>query len=262
MAKEKKVPEGDPQVPVEPTEPPMDAPVPPPADDEVGSLIAELEKAGVKTVDELSGKLRASREAGNLANQLGESRKEIAQLRELMEASRHTPAPNFIDEESADLGTIIEQRVNKTLDARDKRLAEQHRAQQEATLRTWSKIKTDKNYNLVKEVWEAKIKDPSYLYDVQTGNVSPLDEYNDTVVEYYKGIARRSVDTIKKLQGGGVTSPPPHMETGDRTPQLQKETTPTQARLKELKEKAAKGLLTEEEELEAISIHTQGLNWQ
>jgi len=47
----------------------------------VDALIVELEKAGISDVQQLEGKLMASSQAGNLANQLGTAREEIAELK-------------------------------------------------------------------------------------------------------------------------------------------------------------------------------------
>ena len=60
-------------------------------------LVAELEKFGVKNAEQLQGRMVASQEAGRLANQLGDARKEISEMRAMMERmNQQRQAPHAI----------------------------------------------------------------------------------------------------------------------------------------------------------------------
>ena len=229
----------------------------------VDELVAELEKAGVSNTEDLEKKLVAAREAGNLANQLGQTRAELAEIKALLASEKSEPQrENYEQYESEGAGLDIKNLIGRALDERETAKAKKQTEIQQAVYNMWNEIQSDEDYGLVKEIWEERLKDPTFSFQLQQGMVNPIKEYNQVVRGYYKGIAKRSVDTIKTLQGkGGGTETPMHIEGGERTQQLPEEATKDEERLKELKKRANKGVLTEEEELEAIAIQTKGLDW-
>jgi len=119
----------------------------------------------------------------------------------------------------------------------------------------WNAIQTDPDYGSVKNIWEEKTKDPNFQYQLQSGLVNPLKEFNDTVREYHKGMLKRALNTINQLQGKGPISAP-HIEGGERVPQnLVTETAPpsdVEKIMKEKREKASKAMLSEEDELSLV----------
>ncbi len=186
-------------------------------EDETAALLIELEKAGVSTVGELDGKLIASREAGNLANQLGTARSEIAELKAMV-ANQQIQTPvseGTFGQEETDLDNIIGRKMEDVLDKREKKQANAYKQSQQMSLNMWNAIQNDPDYGLVKEVWEEKMKDPNFGFKVQQGLLNPYKEYNDTVREYLKGNMQKAADTIKQLQGKGKPLPP-HVEVGER----------------------------------------------
>lgn len=185
--------------------------------DETEALLIELEKAGVSTVGELDGKLIASREAGNLANQLGTARTEIAELKTMVAQQGVSPSVSegTLGQEETDLDNIIGRKMEDVLDKREKKQAVAYKQSQQMSLNMWNAIQNDPDYGLVKEVWEEKLKDPNFTFKVQQGILNPYKEYNDTVKEYLKGNMQKAADTIKQLQGKGKI-PAPHMEGGER----------------------------------------------
>ena len=83
---------------------------------DVDGLIAELEKAGVSNVEQLEGKLIASSQAGNLANQLGTARDEIAALSAaLKESNERTRSEQPLVEEETDLSGMIKRDVRAAM---------------------------------------------------------------------------------------------------------------------------------------------------
>ncbi len=217
MAEEPKVTKETPTIVEEkPTGTPQVKPEVKPVD-ETAALLIELEKAGVSTVGELDGKLIASREAGNLANQLGTARSEIAELKTMIGNQQiQTPASEgTLGQEETDLDNIIGRKMEDVLDKREKKQSDAYKQSQQMSLNMWNAIQNDPDYGLVKEVWEEKMKDPNFGFKVQQGLLNPYKEYNDTVREYLKGNMQRAADTIKQLQGKGKVLPP-HVETGER----------------------------------------------
>jgi len=230
---------------------------------EADQLVTELEKAGVSTVEELEGKLTASQQVGNMSNLLGTARQEIIDLNAVLAESKRTrtvPTQEGVVEEESDLNKIMERSVETVLDKRDKKQREINTQINQATNAMWGKIYKHPKYPIVKEVWDKKFEDPNFSMQVQQGMLNPLEEFHNTLNEYWEGIAKRSVDTIKALQGKGKIEIP-HVESEGRIPQTPEELSKDQARLTELQKKAQTGTLTEEEELEAVVLKTKGLNW-
>jgi len=220
---------------------------------DVDALVKELEKAGVSTAQELQNKLTASREAGQLANLLGDANKRIADLEQ---AVRQPPAAEqeFDYSEGHDIETIIEKKLTSVLDARE---AEARQAQQQA-MEIWQGIQTDPDYGLVKDVWEAKIKDPNFNIAVSAGKKDVAKEYMETVRKYYKGIAKKSLDTITTLQKGGVPTTP-HVEGEAQLPGVPEVPNEGNETINKAKEKVAKGgLLSEDEEMAALEAILSG----
>lgn len=227
---------------------------------DVDGMIAELEKVGVKNPQELTNKLEASAQAGRTAQLLGIERGKVEQLEsQVAELQKQPPGQTYEDPLDApagqpiDLEAAIAKGVSSVLDKRDKVALE---AQQQ-NLAQWNQIQGDRDYGLVKEVWERKLKDPNFVLKIQNNMISPYNEYIETVRSYYKGIAQRSLETIKTLSG--TTPSVPHVETGERTPGNIVSETPSEAvtetskKRAELAEKTAKGYqMTEQDELDII----------
>lgn len=216
---------------------------------DIKSLVEELEKAGVTNTQELQGKLRASQEVGQMANLLGDANKRIENLEKAARMPPAEPELDYSEETPIDIESIVEKKLTSVLDARE---AKTRQVQQQA-MQIWQDIQTDPDYGLVKEVWEAKIKDPNFNMAIQSGKKDVSREYMETVRGYYKGVSQRSLDTIKALQGG-VAPAAPHVEGEAQLPGIPTKTTPEQETVTIAKEKVAKGgRLTEDEELAALN---------
>ena len=227
-----------------------------PAND-VESLIAELEKVGITKPEELQGKLEAGTQAGQLANLLGETRAELRATKEAMEAMKQTKPyqENEFDQFEGNQTTDLEGLLTKVLDKREKEKSAKALQAQQAVMGMWNEIQTDPDYHLIKDVWEQKIKDPTFVYSVQIGQTNPVKEFNKIVREHYKGTMKRSLDTIKTLTGKSDIQPP-HVEEGGPVPDMptdDEEVSEHQKKLNELDKKLEGGKpLTEEDELDAI----------
>jgi len=217
---------------------------------DVESLVKELEKAGVTTTQELQGKLTASKEAGQLANLLGDANKRIENLEQAAKVPPAEPEYDYSEGQPVD----IESMLNNVL---DKREAQTRQVQQQA-MAIWQGIQTDPDYGLVKDVWEAKIKDSNFNMAIQSGKKDVAKEYMETVREYYKGIAKQSLDTITTLQKGGVPTTP-HVEGEAQLPGVPTPINTEQETVTKAKEKVAKGgLLSEDEEMAALDAILKG----
>jgi len=217
---------------------------------DVESLVKELEKAGVTTTQELQGKLTASKEAGQLANLLGDANKRIENLEQAAKVPPAEPEYDYSEGQPVD----IESMLNNVL---DKREAQTRQVQQQA-MAIWQGIQTDPDYGLVKDVWEAKIKDSNFNMAIQSGKKDVAKEYMETVREYYKGIAKQSLDTITTLQKGGVPTTP-HVEGEAQLPGVPTPINTEQETVTKAKEKVATGgRLSEDEEMAALDAILKG----
>ena len=185
---------------------------------DVDGLMTELEKAGVTNTEELQGKLKASGEAGTAFRMLGDERKKSQELQEKLDTIQTRPQQpqqdymDYPEGQSVDIESAIEKGVNKVLNRRD----EVAKQAQEKSMAAWTYIQNDEDYLLVKDIWEEKLKDPGYVYQIQSGMIDPVNEYTSTLRKYYKTLLKKSHETITTMQGGKVD--PPHVETGERVP--------------------------------------------
>uniref|UniRef100_A0A6H1ZGP0 Uncharacterized protein n=1 Tax=viral metagenome TaxID=1070528 RepID=A0A6H1ZGP0_9ZZZZ len=235
---------------VEPAgEPKAEPKAEPKVDKDIDGFLAELEKAGVTNPEQLQGKLKASKEAGQLANILGTVRSENQELKELIKGLQKTSKQSDEWDTSAqpvDLDATIERTLERVLSKKEKAQAEQ----QARFLTTYNKIVGNKNYHLVKEVWEGKLKDPNFNFQLQSGQVDPTEAFNDLVLDYYVGISKKAGDVIRSMKTGTIT--PPHME-GEGAVEKSKQLLPeTKEKTKALQEKVNKGYLPTDEELIAL----------
>jgi uncharacterized protein affecting Mg2+/Co2+ transport len=190
--------------------------IPPEKKIDVEGLISELERAGVSNTQELTGKLEASVQAGRLAQLLGEERTRTRQLEDELRKTSQKPRDDYdVPSTAIDIESTLERTVNRVLSKRDEAAA----LKQQRLVDTWNTISGDEDYPLVQPIWEEKLKDPKFVFAIQSGIKNPIDEYTKTVRNYYKNITKRAAETISQLRGGGAggVGTPPHMETGERT---------------------------------------------
>ena len=181
----------------------------------VNDFLAELEKAGVENPQQLQGKLEASAQAGKAFQMLGDERKLVAEkdaeIARLM-SQIDRPEVNEYGERPINIADEVRRGIKQEMIEMQKNAQQAH----ERSMQAYNAIKTDKNYHLVADVWEEKVKDPAYIYQVQQGAVDPLRDFQGTVVDYFQKMVKESHETITELVGGDkgkVT--PPHVESGE-----------------------------------------------
>lgn len=229
------------------------------AEPDVDGLLQTLSQFGIEDPKALSGKLDAGTQAGRLAQLYGEEKGKRAELEARLKELESQPKPrqhdfdydNYQEGQTIDIEAAIERSVSKVIE----REKAQTRKAQEANLQRWNTINSDPNYGHVKEVWEAKLKDPNFSFKLNQGLVDPVSEYNATVVDYLKTLLKQSHDTIQKIRGGPKDAP--HVETGERSSANMVSTTPSksefQKKIDDAKEKVNKGgVLSSEEEVDLM----------
>ena len=217
----------------------------------VDDLIAELERVGIENSQQLQGKLDAGAQAGRLAQLLGDEKKLAAEYKAELEKLKVQPSREEWDMPESrpiDIEAVVGKSISQEFSRRDTAA----RQAQEASVTAYNTITNDPNFHLVEDIWNEKVKDASYIYQAQTGQVDPVRDFQGTVVDYYKNVTKRSLETIKELRGG--PQPAPHIETGEtHSPANIVSTDATVPdsvkKMKELQKKVDKGYLPTDDEL-------------
>jgi len=208
---------------VQPTvEPTIEEPVTPEEpQNSVESVLDTLKNLGIDSPQALEGMHGASQQAGNLANQLGDSRREVQMLREEMmqirAAQQNQPKAQpeqYYDSYDANndqnIINAVEQTVSRVFDKKVEAMGKQQVEANQRFIAEEQAIQGDKDFNIVRDVWEAKLKDPKFMYGLQTGQINKIAEYNDTVKTFYRELLVKSRDT---LEGLTKKAKPPHIES-------------------------------------------------
>ena len=220
---------------------------------DVDAFMAELEKAGVSTPSQLQGKLinaqgfdKVQSERDMLARELSGLRDEVTKLK------TRAPDTSAYDNDYDNPGSTIniEDVVVKAM--RKERAAEREEQvrQQQAIMQDWARIQGDEDYHLVQEVWESKLKDPNFVFKINSGQLNPVEAYTSTVRGYYKNMLLKAKDTITGLKGGKPVQTP-HLEEGGQYSVPKQEVEEKTVKDK-LRAKAQKAQLSEQDELDLL----------
>lgn len=236
------------------------------SEDEIKSLLSTLEKVGVKNPQHLEGLAQNAKEYGYVTNLLGQERQRVTDLeskiRDLESKNYQKPAQSFdysqTESQPVDLEKFIKKAIRDEREDERRQLAEMQKRQ----LQAWNSIQSDPDYGNVRDIWEDRLKDPNFVYRINSGIVDPVREYGETVRQFYKGLAIKAKETIETLNTGKIK--PPHLETGERGSNIvsegEGEKHPLIKRFEELKTKVKKGgNLSSEEELELAKYATYGM---
>lgn len=237
------------------------------SEDEIKTLLETLEKVGVKSPQHLEGIAQNAKEFGYVTNLLGQERSKVSDLeRKIQDLEARTAAPResvdysqYENGQTVDLEKFIRKAVRAEREDERRQMAETQKRQ----LQAWNTIQSDQDYGNVKPIWEQKLKDPNFVYSINAGITDPVREYQETVRDFYKGLAMQAKNVIEKVQANKVA--PPHVESGDRgSGNIVSEgpgaSHPMVKRFHELQDKVKKGgNLSSEEELELAKIATYGL---
>ena len=145
-----------------------------------------------------------------LQRQLADSQKTRAKPRDEFDLDTVQPG------ETIDLSGEIRKAIRNEWNT----IQTEQRRQQEQAVQQYGKIRNDNLYGKVGPLFEEKMKDPTFAYEVQSGMRDPVEEYRNLKDQFYQNIIKQAHGTITKLQGGGGTpqeTEAPHVETGGQT---------------------------------------------
>jgi hypothetical protein len=237
--------------------------------DSLAEIQQILEAAGIDSPKQLSGTLETSSQYGHVSRLLKDERDRNMQLQQQLAQVQTTKPARQVNDfdnldniqpgETVDIAKMIESTTRNVIRSEWEGLQRQQRAQQEQAIRQYSKIRNDNLYSKVGTLFEEKMKDPNFAYDIQMGLKDPVDEYRNMKDDFYKGVIKQAHDTITKLRGGGSTpsdSQIPHVETGERTGNIVSETNTYTGKQKILEAARSKvkdrGVLDDQDEMALI----------
>ena len=158
---------------------------------EESKILATLKAASISKVEQVDGTIRNARKTFDMQSERDQLANQLSQMElRLAEAEKKSTAPDADDYgQPVDLDSAIAKGVSKVLDQRDRQAAEN----QKRMMQSWATISQDEDFHLVEQIWNEKLKDPNFVYAVQSGQTDPVSEYGNVLRGYYKGIAASAV---------------------------------------------------------------------
>jgi hypothetical protein len=193
---------------------------------DIDSLVQTLEKIGVRDAQHLEGLHRTAQAHGPTAQELGYARQEIARLQQEMESLKSRPqrsADPYADPYEQGQGQPIDLRGEIKTVLRDFYRDEVIQPQQQASERYWQDVETvqgSEYYPVVQDEYEAHMRQPSVQRALAQGRTSHTNEFHKAVSRKFRDIAQnlKSAASMLKEQAPRGTQPP-HMETGQVSPE-------------------------------------------
>lgn len=211
----------------EPMQTPETRPNSQPANNDAQEIMAMLEKMSVKTPKDLEGMATAAYQKGRLANEVGQLRSELKSrddqiMRLVAEHNRRAQEQNdYYNAPGQNQGVNIQNLIRDTI--RDYHHNEIIKPQMEARnqfQQVMARIRSDEHYDLVRDVFQAKLNDPDVQFSLNTGETNMLDLFKDTKLEYYQRFMSTIHDKFKGLAASGAVPAnvkAPHMESNQTT---------------------------------------------
>jgi hypothetical protein len=223
-------------------------PKPPEIDKE--SLLSELTKMGVRKPEEIVGMHQASREAGKLANMLGEVRNENAELKRMIQQMQQSTSAGYQSETpGVDLGQLIESKTETAVQRAVQRISQQQIEAQRTIRAEQAKIQNNKWFPAVKDVFEKYISNPNVQDRLMSGESTLTDEYRNVVDAYVDKMMQAQQNALSATQ----KPKPPHVEQGDsQSVQKVPESDETKKKLRRISEERSKGNLESNKALDML----------
>lgn len=177
---------------------------------DIDTLISKLDRIGIKSPDELDGVVGAARQAGRLANLLGEANKKITELETEVRTRRSAPAQEPYGTEAIDLRKEIRGVLRQFY---EEDIIKPQREASERFYRDLDYVQSSEHYPVVEETWKQHFQNPNTQARLARGETDVAKEFQKIVMNTYRDIALQARDTLKKVKETGRVEPP-HMESG------------------------------------------------
>ena len=190
----------EPKVEPKPTETPESA---------AQDIINKLQELGIDSPEKVEGMATASRETGNLANQLGDARAMIKDLQTQVSNIKPAAPTEYNEyEQGVDLGSAIRKELN-TFWSEKEQIQE---TAQKDYFDTMTSIRTDPDYKLVENIFNEHIGNPQTQMAIRSRQTTIKDEFGKLVRTFYRESLKQSKNALE-----GLVKPvaAPHIESGD-----------------------------------------------
>ena len=228
MADEPKVqPEGEPMQLEGAPEGAAEAPVQPPEQQvDIDGVVETLDKLQIRDAQHLEGIHRTASAHGSTAQELGAARRQIDNLTREMEMLKRAPARQqdpYEDPYEQQSQVPIDLRSEIRNELRSFYQDEVMRPQQEASQAYWRDVETAESsdyFPMVEQEYREHMSRPDTQRALAQGKTSHTNEFHKIVGEKFRNIAQNlksAANMLKEQSPAGVQ--PPHMETGQVSPE-------------------------------------------
>ena len=176
------------------------------------ALLAELEKAGIQTPEQIAGAIEASKHTGKMAQHLGETRSENENLRREIELLRRSiegrqKPEQRQDEDELDLKGLIRNELRSFY--QHEIIEPQTRAQQQFH-DEMAQVMQDEDYPIVAEAFHKHLYSPAVQAKLVRGETSVTREFDRTARAFTRAMLGKAAGTLREF-----TKKPeaPHMES-------------------------------------------------
>ena len=187
-------------------------------------LLTELENLGITSAEKLQGVVTASHQAGRNAQLLGDERKQTEALQQqIMElqrqvSSQQSPSSESYYSDEADIKTIVKNAFSEMYEEKIAKPQKEAQKQYLMSLAEIENIKNDKRFSMVADRWDTHMASPEVQLRLQMNKTTPLNEYNNLVLDTMQELLFRTKGTVEQLYKQGAkttTTDAPHVESTD-----------------------------------------------
>lgn len=231
---------------------------PAPEKDDVQGLIETLGKLEINDPKQLENIHMASQQTGKAWNEVGDLRAKVTEMQGTINAlQQRKPVDDPYDDsyssqtlDGVDLRRVVRDEVMDGLKGFATKLQKEQAEAQQRYFKEVSAIKSDRDYGLVKDIYEKHLRNPEVSYRMQLGQTSQKEEYNNVVRGFYRNLALKSRDVLKGVIPGQTA---PHMEQGGQTNAMIPDTnTEKEERIKNIKKAQETGDISSDQALDAL----------
>jgi hypothetical protein len=174
-------------------------------------ILAKLKELDISDPKKLDNMAIASSQAGKLANDLGETRAELAQVKDYLAKMQTTDPQPYDYNEGIDVGSVVRKETRSVIQSIMQEQQESTKKAQEAYFRDMGMVQNDRRYPFLKETFEKHMGNFNTQQKVNTGNTTASAEYQKIKDAYYDILEENQT----KLGAAVPATPVPHVESGE-----------------------------------------------
>ena len=203
-----------------------------PAQVDIDSLVATLDKIGVRDAQHLEGLHHSAQAQGRTGQELGQARQQIDHLMQEVERLKNAPARQpdpyhdpYAEGQSVDIQAIVKSAVREEIRPQLRNFYQDEviGPQQASSQAYWRDVETAESseyFAMVEPEYRAHMAQPATQRALAQGQTSHTNELNKLVGAKFKEIAQnlKSAAGLVKQHAPPGTQPP-HLETGTPAPE-------------------------------------------